>query len=268
MPLTNQGLVPLIMKTKNFLIINILALLGVLSVNSLANILPINGMNTGEVSALYPSLFTPAGFTFSIWSVIYLLLIGFVIAQFSIQSKPYFTELSLWLLATCIFNMSWILVWHYQLVYASVLIMLLLLFSLTKIFLLIQQNKLTTWKEKFFIKLTFTFYLSWICVATIANISALLVSLAWEGGFLSPSSWTITMISVASLVGIFITERYRDPAFLLVLIWAFFGIYRKWSGTENNPIAIAALAELILLAILFIFFQLRIKNTRLINNDG
>lgn len=246
------------MKSRNFLILNSLALIGVLTVNSLANILPINGLNTGEVSALYPSLFTPAGFTFSIWSVIYLILIGFVIVQFSIQSKSYFTELSLWFLASCGFNMSWILVWHYQLIYASVLIMLLLLFSLTKIFLLI-QNKLSTWKEKFFVKLPFTFYLSWICVATIANISALLVSLSWDGGILSPSVWTITMISVASLIGIFITERYREPAFLLVLIWAFFGIYSKWTNTENQSISTAAFVELILLAILFFAFQFGLR---------
>ena len=247
------------MQNKNFLILNILALLGVLTVNALANILPINGMNTGEVSALYPSLFTPAGFTFSIWSVIYLLLIGFVFVQFSISNKPYFTELSLWFLASCGFNISWILVWHYQLIYASVLIMLLLLFSLTKIFLLLQFHKLNSWKEKIFINLSFTFYLSWICVATIANISALLVSLSWDGGILSPGVWTITMISVASVVGIFVTERYREPAFLLVLIWAFFGIYSKWNGTENQSISTTALTELILLAILFFVFQFGLR---------
>jgi translocator protein len=247
------------MKSRNFLILNILALIGVLTINALANILPINGMNTGEVSALYPSLFTPAGFTFSIWSVIYLLLIGFVIVQFSIQTKTYFTELSLWFLASCVFNMSWILVWHYQLIYASVLIMLLLLFSLTKMFLLLQHHELNSWYEKLFIKLPFTFYLSWICVATIANISALFVSLSWNGGILSPSVWTITMISVASVVGIFITERYREPAFLLVLIWAFFGIYSKWNGTENQSISTTALTELLLLGILFLVFQFGLK---------
>ena len=50
-----------------------------LTVNTLANTLPINGYNTGQVSAFYPNLFVPDGFTFSIWSVIYLLLIGFVV---------------------------------------------------------------------------------------------------------------------------------------------------------------------------------------------
>ncbi len=247
------------MNKRTFITLNILALIGVLTVNALANILPINGMNTGELSALYPSLFTPAGFTFSIWSVIYLLLIGFVIVQRSIYSKPYFVELSIWFLLSCIANASWILAWHYQFLYASVLIMFLLLFSLSKIFLLLQRADLKTLSDKLLVKLPFLFYLSWICVATIANVSALLVSLSWAGGILSPTIWTITMISVASVLGIFIAERYREPAFLLVLIWALFGIYSKWTGTENNSIATTALTELILLAVLFFVFQFGLR---------
>lgn len=250
------------MNNRTFIILNILALIGVLTVNALANILPINGMNTGELSALYPNLFTPAGFTFSIWSVIYLLLIAFVIVQRSISANTYFVELSLWFLLSCVANVSWILAWHYQFIYASVLIMLLLLFSLSKIFLLLQRVDLKSVSEKLFIKLPFIFYFSWICVATIANISALLVSLSWDGGFLSPTTWTLTMISIASVLGIFIAERYREPAFLLVLIWALFGIYSRWTGTENNSIAITALTELILLAVLFFVFQFSRRKSR------
>lgn len=247
------------MNNRILIIFNILALVAVLTVNALANILPINGMNTGELSALYPSLFTPVGFTFSIWSVIYLLLIGFVIKQRSISGNTYFAELSLWFMLSCVANASWILAWHYQFLFASVLIMILLLFSLSKIFLLLQNTELKTLSTKLFIKLPFIFYLSWICVATIANISALLVSLSWGGGILSPIIWTITMISIASVLGIFIAERFREPAFLLVLIWAFFGIFSKWTGTENNSIAATALAELILLTILFFVFQFGLK---------
>lgn len=240
---------------RNLQILNFLALLATLTVNALANILPINGMNTGELSALYPSLFTPAGFTFSVWSVIYLLLIGFVIVQRSISSKPYFTELSLWFLLSCMANSSWILAWHYQYVFASVIIMIVLLFTLVRIFLLVQADSELTLLQKFFIQLPFIVYLSWICVATIANISALLVSVQWSGGPLSPVTWTITMTGIASLLGIFIVERYRKPTFFLVLIWALFGIYSKWNNTENQAIANAALGELILLAVLFLVFQ-------------
>lgn len=244
------------MNSKLLARINMLALIVVLMINALANLLPINSLNTGEVSALYPSLFTPAGFTFSIWSVIYLLLIGFVIVQWRILSVPYFTELSLWFLLSSLANVCWILTWHYLYIYASVLIMLVLLFSLAKIFLLLQSAEITAPLEKVFIKLPFTFYLSWICVATIANISALLVSLSWDGGFLSPTIWTMTMMTIASALGIFISRRYDEPSFLIVLIWALFGIYSKWHGSENNTIAETALIELIVLAVLFFIFQM------------
>jgi translocator protein len=251
------------MNTKLLATLNLFALVIVLTVNTLAITLPINGMSTGELSELYPSLFTPAGFTFSIWSVIYLLLIGFALVQWKILSAPYFTELSLWFLVSSLANMSWILAWHYQFIYASVLIMVLLLFSLTKIFMLLQSVSITSLTEKIFIKLPFIFYLSWICVATIANISALLLSLSWEGGILSPVSWTITMMTIASALGIYISGRFREPAFLIVLIWALYGIYSKWNGTENNSIAITALAELSLLFLLFFVFRFGLKKKSL-----
>jgi hypothetical protein len=247
------------MNSKLLATLNLLALASVLTINTLAITLPINGMSTGELSDLYPSLFTPAGFTFSIWSVIYFLLIGFAIVQWTLLSKPYFAELSLWFLLSSLANISWILTWHYLFIYASVLIMLILLFSLSRIFLLFQSFDLNYWKEKIFVKLTFIFYLSWICVATIANISALLVSLSWDGGFLSPIIWTITMITIASALGIYIAARFREPAFFIVLIWALYGIYGKWNGTENNLIAITALAELSLLSVLFFVFRFGLK---------
>lgn len=247
------------MDKRTIILLNGIALVTILTINALANILPINGMNTGEISALYPSLFTPAGFTFSVWSVIYLLLIGFVLAQRTISTSPNFFELSLWFWLSCLANGGWILAWHYQYLVASVVIMITLLFSLVRIFLLMQSVSLSTPVQKVLVKLPFTFYLSWICVATIANVSALLVSWSWEGGPLSATSWTIVMMSVATVLAIYIVAHFREPAFLLVLMWALFGIYSKWTGTENNSIAWVALAELILLALLFIFFATRKK---------
>jgi translocator protein len=235
--------------SKTLLVGNILALVVVLIINVLANLLPINGMNTGQISDLYPSLFTPAGFTFSIWSVIYLLQIGFVIVQFRVKDESYFRELSLWFWLSCIANFNWILVWQYLFTAASVAVMLVLLFSLTRIFLLLQNSKMKNRLEWVFIKLPFVVYLAWICVATIANISALLVSLNWSGGFLSNEYWTIIMISIAALLGLFIAYKFKEPAFLLVLIWAFFGIYSKWITTEHEMIAIASRVAGVVLAV-------------------
>ena len=70
------------MRSKFDAFLNLIGLVMVLTVNALANILPINGYNTGQVSGFYPNYFVPAGFTFAIWGIIYLLLIGFVFCSF------------------------------------------------------------------------------------------------------------------------------------------------------------------------------------------
>ncbi len=238
------------MKAIHFSLLNVVGLIVVIVINTLAITLPINGMSTGAISDLYPSLFTPAGFTFSVWSAIYLLLITFSVYQFWLQREPYFTELSLWFLLSCVANASWILVWHHLFTLASVVVMLLLLFSLTRIFLLLQSQPMKGVGEFICLKLPFLFYLSWICVATIANVSCLLLDWKWDGGFLSPEIWTVTMIAIAALLGLFIAYRFKEPAFLLVLMWAFFGIYSKRVNTDYQLIADAARIATVVLAVM------------------
>jgi hypothetical protein len=246
--------------------LNALALIAVLAINALANILPINGYNTGEVSAFYPSLFTPAGFTFSVWSVIYLLLIVFVLSQRKIKASDFFSSFSKWFLISCAANFTWILAWHYLLPEVSMIIMLALLFCLTKIFLLLQKEKFNA-LENFLIRLPFTFYFSWICVATIANFSAVLVFWHWDGGFLTPLQWTISLIVIATLLGLFISNRFREPAFLLITAWALFGIYSRWKSSEFNSISTAALICIAAIGAVFVYLSADvIRNGKIRNN--
>jgi hypothetical protein len=220
--------------------LNGLGLFAVLVINALANILPINGYNTEEVSAFYPSLFTPAGFTFSVWSVIYLLLIVFTFSQARINKEQFFRSFSKWFLVSCVANFLWILVWHYLLPEISLIVMLVLLVCLTNIFLILQKQKLSS-IDFFLIRLPFTFYFSWICVATIANISAVLVHWKWTGGFLTPEQWTICLVIIAALLGIFIAYRFREPAFLVITCWALFGIFSRWKASEHQIISTISL---------------------------
>jgi translocator protein len=232
--------------------LNSFAFAGVIAVNALANILPINGMNTGQVSDLYPSLFTPAGFTFSIWSIIYLLLLGFVALQWRLRERPFFKTLSGWFLVSCVANAAWIIAWHYLLINTSFAIMLALLFSLIKLFLLLEQQKFST-AEKLLVRVTFTVYFSWICVATIANLSAVLVAAAWSGYPLQAATWAMLLIVIAAGLSIFITLRYQAPAYVVVTIWALFGIYSRWAGSDQTLITITALASIGILALTFLF---------------
>ncbi|RAW03332.1 TspO/MBR family protein [Pseudochryseolinea flava] len=234
------------------------ALLITLVVNALANILPINGLNTGEVSALYPSLFTPAGITFSIWTVIYILLIGFVVFSWLNRSDARIDRLQSWFIVTCVLNASWILVWHFLLPALSVVVMLMLLGALLTIFRIIQSSQFLSTKEIICVSLPFTFYLAWICVATIANVSALLVSAEWQGGFLSPEIWTVLMMVVAAILGFVVTRQFGTPAFIFVVMWALLGIYIRWQDSEYKLIVTSAiLLEVVLAGFLIYYFKSR-----------
>jgi translocator protein len=223
---------------------NTFLFLSVIVVNFLANALPINGMNTGEISDLYPSLFTPSGITFSIWSVIYLSLFAFVIYQWKIQDRSYFSSLSKWFMLSCILNMSWILVWHNLLPALSVVVMLAFLFVLIKLFLIVHKVGLTSRREYFLIRLPFTLYLSWICVATIANIAAWLTSLHLINSISTQEILTIVMMLVASILALVVVLRFKDYAFPAVTLWALTGIALKGIAVIT-PAAIAIAVSLL-----------------------
>lgn len=232
-------------------IISTVALLTVLVVNILANALPINGLNTGEISDKYPSMFTPAGITFSIWSVIYLALIGFMVYAWRNRNDPRIHALLPWFIVTCVLNITWILVWHFLLPVMSVIIMLMLLATLISIFLKIRSFTFVNWSENVFISFPFTIYLAWICVATIANVSALLAFVNWNGGVLTPEIWTVCMMSAATILAIAIGLEFGTPAFILVIMWALFGIYLRWNHVSDGIIPVSAIVmEIALVGVL------------------
>jgi benzodiazapine receptor len=230
----------------------IVSFAGTIAVNALANLLPINGLNTGQVSNRYPSLFTPDGTTFLIWNVIYLLLVGFVALAWNRRHLSVVQQVLPWFVGTNVLNMAWIIVWHYLFIEVSVLIMLMLLTVLARIFVTIYNARLADWKEKTFIRLSFVCYLAWICVATMANVAALLVSIRWQGGPLSPQAWTVVMMIAAASLAFFMAWRYNVPAFILVVMWALLGIYLRWRHTEFTGLIYTAMMLVLALGAAFI----------------
>lgn len=221
--------------------------IGMIVVNALANALPINGLTTGDVSDLYPNLFTPAGITFSIWSVIYLLLAGFIIQSWRQLDADNITRLLPAFVVTCALNVSWIVVWHNLLSAVSVIIMLMLLVTLVVLFLRIQREIPRTKLNILFISAPFSVYLAWICVATIANISAWLTSLPAVSLSSTPQMWTVIMMVVAAVIAIWIFLRYQSPEFTAVVFWALLGIFLRWRGSEYNFVQTGSIILMVVL---------------------
>ncbi|OXM85088.1 hypothetical protein [Paenibacillus rigui] len=240
--------------------LNVVSLLAVLVVNWLATALPINGKTTGQISAMFPVPITPAPYAFSIWGLIYALLIVFVIVQFVPRARDAeeITSIGPWFIVSCFFNISWILLWQYLYITSSVFAMLGLLLSLAAVY---WNTHKQGWSSdpliRWGVQIPFSIYLGWITIAAIVNIAVALYAVGWKPFGLSETAWTMLLILIAFLVAVAVGLRFRDPAYVLVAVWALIAV-----GVANKgeaPIVYTAWAAAVLL---FIFSIGLIANNR------
>jgi hypothetical protein len=220
---------------------NIVALAVTILINYLSNTGIFNGNTMKSVSDQYQNLFTPAGYAFSIWGLIYLGLGAFVVYQSkglftNAPPRAVVTKIGWLFVISCVANCFWVLAWLYEDTGLSVLIMCVLLLSLSVIVL--RTSIETTGqplKQVAFERWPFAIYLGWICVALIANVAAYLTKIGWKGFGLSEETWAIVMICVAVLINVMITwtRSLRESA--LVGAWGLTAIGVTHFG-ENETI--------------------------------
>ncbi len=239
------------------------AYIAMIAVNALANILPINNLTTGAVSDAYPNLFAPAGITFSIWGLIYLLLGMYTVYQFigmrNVKKQKFISRVNWYFILTSLINAAWIFSWHYQIIWISVILMLALLISLVRVNDFIANTNLSL-KEKLLVKVPFGVYFGWITIATIANITTFLVSIAWDGFGIADSTWMIAVLLVG--VGISVWRMIKDNniAYGLVPVWAYIGIWLK----HTSPAGFDGQYSLVISTVLFSMAILLVANGYLI----
>ncbi len=214
-------------------IITILITLLTITINVLANALPINGQNTGDISDRFAIYFVPAGYVFAIWGLIYLGMIAYTIYQ-ALPAQRDNALLNKIAPAYWIGNLAntvWIFLWHYNIFAATLPAMLILLASLLYIYIQIMQAGALNTAQKWLVRLPFSLYLGWISVATVANFSQVLYYVNWNGFGISGPAWAAIMTGVATLLGVLMAWRELDIAYVLVLVWAFVGISVQHSET-------------------------------------
>lgn len=235
-------------------ILIVIAVLAVIVVNSLANIVPFNGQTTGEVSDNLSNYFVPAGYVFSIWGLIYLGLVAYAIFQVRPveTNNPRLKAISGWFLLSSAANIVWLLLWHYNQFILTVPLMLVLLASLIKIYLTLRKgNPQISTGERWAVWIPFSIYLGWITVATIANISATLVSLNWNGLGIAPTTWFLVVLVAAILITTLMAYFRRDIAYLLVPVWAFVGIAQR--PTDSSLVVTASWVAAVIVLVLVVF---------------
>jgi len=239
---------------KTLQIANAIALLVTFVINYLSNTGLFNGNTMASVSAKYQNYFTPAGYAFSIWGLIYLGLLAFAIYQGRglVEKKQDdwpVLQIGWWFVISCVANCLWVIVWLYDYIALSVLIMFLLLFSLIKIILRTRMELDDLPLKKIaFVWWPFSLYSGWITVALMADIAAWLTKIEWNGFGISQIAWTIIMICVAGLVNLFMTWNRNMREYALVGVWALIAIaVSNWNGVQS-----IVFASLIVASVLFL----------------
>lgn len=200
--------------------------------NALANVIPINGIGTGDVSDSFFNLFAPAGITFAIWGLIYSLLFIFSVYQFTNRNKmdvlvkPVMNRVRIIFSISSLANFVWIFAWHYKVIWLSLLLMLCILTCLILINLILRKVNFSK-KDYYLIKIPFTIYFGWITVATIANVTTFLVAIGWSGFGISEVLWASIIILVGAVIGILATNYFNGNYYGAVIIWAYIGILIK-----------------------------------------
>jgi len=251
-----------ISRSKTVQIVNILAFAAVLLVNFVSNALPLNGRTAAEISDSLPSYFTPAGYTFAIWGLIYSALLGFIIYQAlpAQRNNALIGKIGWGFVISSVANAAWLFAWHYGFYVLSVLIMLSLLVTLIVIYrrLEIGQPKPSLpLADKLLVQLPFSLYLGWITVATIANVASVANYLGWNGLGIAEPTWAAIMMGVAVVVAGLLLFNRRNFSYAGVLIWALFGI-----RTAQADVAIVANTAVIAAGLILILALVGYWRTR------
>lgn len=216
------------MNTNSLKIFNTIGLVFLIGMNMLAVLLPLGGKTTGELSDLYPNLFVPSGFTFAIWSVIYVLLIIFIGYQWvGNKRNDIVSSIGSWFLVNALANGLWLVFWHYEYVTLCIFIMLAILGSLIMMYRKLDISYFKDSHSPWQAKIPVSVYMGWISVATIANTTVVFVSLGYTELGLGADTWAAIMMVIAMFLALRMLYVYRDIFFAAVVCWASFGIYSK-----------------------------------------
>lgn len=239
-------------------VLNAVGFAVVVIVNTLAVKLPLAGRTTGELADRYSNLFVPAGVTFGVvWTAIYVLLGMYVVygliqsLKVPAQAASFIQKIGFLFLLTCIANVAWVFSWHYEVLPLSLVFMVVLLGALgaISIRLGVDQEKAGVW-EKYLVYLPMSLYFGWISIATIANVTTLLVAYKWGRFGLSEEFWTVAMIGVGTLLALVVLFGRKDPFYALVVDWAILGIILKRMADMTTPASKVVFASVVCLVLI------------------
>lgn len=198
---------------KYILIISAIISIGLTSYFSL---LPLNGVSQADISNIYSTPITPAGFTFSIWSLIYASWLGLWIYALTGKLKTK-KALRYKLTAAQLISATWLIPWHYQYILISAIVIFTILVILWNI---MNQHKLKSKVFEYIVAL----FMWWIAIASLVNINIVLIAYDLYTYPQLFSGLSLLLWALFSWYWIYKKSSYIP---LLVFIWAIIWIIVK-----------------------------------------
>ncbi|MGF3555240.1 MAG: tryptophan-rich sensory protein [Thermoplasmatota archaeon] len=254
------------LKTIFLAIFNFLTLILLLGFNIAISVLPLNSISTKAVSDKYPALIVPYSVTFSIWFIIYILLVLFVLNQLNFifkrdeKKRVLIEKVGVLFFLSSVLNVLWLFCWHYEKLLLSVIVIILLLIILAILYIKLGIGKKDFSESLIFVKTPVSVYLAWISIATIANISSYIGSLKLYLFDNYEVLWTVLVIIISLFLAIFMVLKNRDIIFALVFLWAYIGIIIKQLIPNYNnsiPIILVTIFSIFILTFFVIYNEIK-----------
>ena len=217
---------------------NVLVLVLVIALNGLAASGAMSGDSIGVIANRYRSLFLPADYVFGIWSLIYLGLIATAIYQAlpTAGAERAVQRLGIWWAVTGALNVAWISLFSFGQFALALLVMVIFLITLIAIGERVRGGRgrgrgradPSPLAEQAFLIWPQDIYLAWISVALIANSFQVAQAVQWSGFGIAESTWAVTMMLVATLLGVTMAWARGNWLFPLVVAWALRGIGARY----------------------------------------
>ena len=229
--------------------------------SSITDRLGLGGESIATVTRQYDSLFVPAGYAFSIWGVIYLSFIVYAVVQLlpAQRYKSVYDHLDIPVMWVNILGFIWQLVFRFNQVTTSLLIILVMLIAGIVLFIR-AQKAVTLHQYSQWLLVPASIFLGWICVATIANASVWLIAIGWDGASISAGSWTMLLLGIAFLLAVYISLRFKNYLYPAVIAWATFAI---WVALQNKTLEVAQVALYTAIAAVVLTVIAIVRNIRL-----
>jgi hypothetical protein len=224
-------------------VVTVVAFIATVTVNGMANALPLNGVRTGEISDRFEVLVIPAGYVFAIWGLIYLGQLAFTVFQAlpSRRDDPLLRRLGYLPATAAVLNAGWIVLWHWEAFAATLIVMLGLLVTLLAIGARTRAGgEAETGVARWAVRIPFSVYTGWITVATVTNIAAVLSWAGFTGLGIAPELWAVAVLLVGLAIAGAATWLTREAAYGLVIVWAYAGIAVK--EADVAPVALVGAA--------------------------